>query len=170
MEDNFDLSKLKSKKKRKNSRAKGNAFERKVADMLNKRFSTKEFCRTPGSGAFATSHKNLPEHLKLYGDLITPINFRYVIECKKGYNKENICSFFSKKSEINSFIKQADKESKYSNKPFIIILCQDRQKPICILHKDNVTYINDDYLLYNDKYIITTLENLLMLDNYFFLS
>ena len=59
MEDNYDLSKLKSKKKRKNSRAKGNAFERKIAETLNKRFNTKEFCRTPGSGAFATSHKKL---------------------------------------------------------------------------------------------------------------
>ena len=55
MEDNYDISKLK-KKKKVNSRTKGATFERQIAAMLNKRFDTKEFSRTPGSGAFATTH------------------------------------------------------------------------------------------------------------------
>ena len=55
------------KKKRINSRRKGNAFERKMASQLNERFGTKEFARTPGSGAYATTHQNLPEHLKILG-------------------------------------------------------------------------------------------------------
>ena len=174
MKDNYDLSKLKSKKKpRKNSRAKGNSFERKISKLLNERFSTKEFSRTPGSGAFATSHKNLPSHLKLYGDLITPQDFRYVIECKKGYNQENICSFFSKKSSLKAFIKQALKESKYSNKPYLIIIEQDRKKPICITDVnqiDNVTVLLHNYLIYEDKYLICLLEDFLALPDCFFLS
>ena len=71
-----------SKKKRVNSKRKGSTFERKIAKMLNERFDTKEFSRTPGSGAFATSHRNLPEHLRIQGDLITPSNFPFVVECK----------------------------------------------------------------------------------------
>ena len=53
--------------------------------------------RSPGSGAFSTTHK-LPDHLKFSGDLITPKNFRFIIECKKGYNKENLGSIFNLKS------------------------------------------------------------------------
>ena len=90
MEDNFDISALK-KKKKVNSRAKGSTFERQIAKMFNEKFNTKEFSRTPGSGAFATTH-SLPDHLKIYGDLITPQNFKFCIECKKGYNDINLYS------------------------------------------------------------------------------
>ena len=55
MEDNYDISALK-KKKRKNSRAKGSTFERQIAKLFNDRFNTTEFSRSPGSGAFATTH------------------------------------------------------------------------------------------------------------------
>ena len=48
MKDILDLEKLK-KKKRVNRKAKGGAFERLIANMLNEKFETKEFCRTPGS-------------------------------------------------------------------------------------------------------------------------
>jgi Holliday junction resolvase len=74
MKDNYDISKLNKKKKKVNSRAKGSTFERQIAKILNERFNTSEFSRTPGSGAFATTH-SLPDHLKIYGDLITPQNF-----------------------------------------------------------------------------------------------
>ena len=52
MEDNFDISGLKKKKKI-DSRTKGSSFERQVAKKLNERFNTTEFMRSPGSGAFA---------------------------------------------------------------------------------------------------------------------
>ena len=58
MKDIVNIEKLK-KKKRVNSKAKGGAFERQVANMLNEQFDTKEFCRTPGSGAFATVHRTM---------------------------------------------------------------------------------------------------------------
>ena len=100
MQDNFDLKNLMiSRKKRKNSRTKGNSFERKICSILNEFFETTEFIRSPGSGAFSTTH-NLPEHLKFSGDLITPKSFKFTIECKKGYNKENIGSVFNTKSDL----------------------------------------------------------------------
>ena len=83
MEDNYDISNLKQKKKI-NSRTKGSGFERQICKMFNKRFNTSEFCRSPGSGAFATTH-SLPEHLKIYGDLITPEKFKAL---------NNITAFF----------------------------------------------------------------------------
>ncbi len=99
MEDNYDISPLK-KKKRKNSRAKGSTFERSIAKTLNDRFNTSEFSRSPGSGAFATTH-TLPDHLKIYGDLITPQNFKYCIECKKGYNNQNLYSLYNYRRNKN---------------------------------------------------------------------
>ena len=94
MDDNYELDELLTKPKRKNSRTKGNAFERQIAKALNNRFKTTEFSRSPGSGAFATTH-SLPEHLKIYGDLITPDKFKYCIECKKGYNHLNLYSLYN---------------------------------------------------------------------------
>jgi SPX domain protein involved in polyphosphate accumulation len=168
MEDDFDLTNLK-KKKRVNSRAKGNSFERKVAKILNERFNTKDFSRTPGSGAFATTH-TLPKHLKIYGDLITPEKFRFVIECKKGYNKENLSSLFSKKSEFWKFIKQAEKDSENSGKPFMILLQQDRKEIMCI-RKDCFHVLPPEVIEVKIKnYSIFLLTDFLILDDEYFLD
>jgi len=130
MGDDFDISLLR-KKKKVNSRAKGNRFENKIAKSLNERFNTKEFCRTPGSGAFATTHK-LPEYLKIYGDLITPKDFKYIIECKKGYNEEQISDLLNPKSNISNMIAQASRDSRKCSKHFFLIIGQDRRDPVAI--------------------------------------
>ena len=131
MKDNYDISALK-KKKKVNSRAKGSTFERQIAKILNDRLNTTEFSRTPGSGAFATTH-TLPDHLKIYGDLITPQNFRYCIECKKGYNNQNLYSLFNKSSEFWKFIKQCQKDSNKCSKLPMTIFKQDRQPTLLII-------------------------------------
>ena len=160
MKDNFDLANLKAPKKRINSRSKGSSFERKICNLLNSTFETKEFCRTPGSGAFATTHK-LPEHLKIHGDLITPEKFKFTIECKKGYNKENLSSLFSSNSKLAEFISQAKKDSIKANKPFLIIWQQDRTDILCILDKCFIpTYRDMKYLTYKE-HIIVRLKDML---------
>ena len=131
MKDDYDISPLK-KKKKVNSRAKGSSFERQIAKLLNDRLGTTEFSRTPGSGAFATTH-SLPDHLKIYGDLITPQNFRYCIECKKGYNNQNLYSLFNKSSEFWKFIEQCQKDSDKCNKLPMVIFKQDRQPTLLII-------------------------------------
>jgi Holliday junction resolvase len=143
MEDNYDFSALK-KKKRVNSRAKGSTFERSIAKILNDRFKTTEFSRTPGSGAFATTH-SLPDYLKIYGDLITPLNFRYCIECKKGYNKENLYSLFNYSSDFWKFVEQCEKDSEKCQKIPMVIFKQDRQKTLAIVPY-NIIYISNNYI------------------------
>ena len=133
MKDEFDITPLK-KKKKVNSRAKGNRFENKIAKMLNERFKTKEFCRSPGSGAFATTH-TLPEYLKIYGDLITPERFKYVIEIKKGYNEERVSELLNPKSQIFNMIAQAHRDSKKSSRKFLLIIGQDRRDPMAITNQ-----------------------------------
>jgi len=135
MEDKYDLTSLRKKPKRKNSRTKGNTFERHIAKTLNDRFETTEFSRSPGSGAFATTH-TLPEHLKIYGDLITPQNFKFCIECKKGYNNLNLYSLYNYSSEFWKFIEQCEKDSEKCSKIPMVIFKQDRQPTLVIIPKE----------------------------------
>jgi Holliday junction resolvase len=162
MKDNYDISALK-KKKRVNSRAKGSTFERSIAKLLNDRFNTTEFSRTPGSGAFATTH-SLPAHLQIYGDLITPENFRYCIECKKGYNKENLYSLYNYSSDLWGFIEQCEKDSEKCNKIPMVIFKQDRQPILVIVPYYNMLYDSNKYIEIHKedkRYRICLLEELL---------
>jgi len=173
MDDNFDLDKLREpKRSRINSRTKGNSFERKIAKMLNENFSTDEFNRSPGSGAFATTHK-LPDHLKLFGDLITPKEFRFCIECKKGYNKENLYSLYNYSSNFWGFINQCEKDSGCCNKLPLIIYQQDRQKPLAITRKDTFPHDIQHVLLTNEDgqaYSMCLLEDILELERQWFFN
>jgi hypothetical protein len=170
--DNFDTSPLikRQKKKKINSRTKGNRFENKIAKKLNERFNTEEFCRSPGSGAFATTHK-LPEYLKVYGDLITPKNFKYIIECKKGYNEVKIDDLFNTKSIFSNMIAQASRDSKKSSRKFILIIGQDRRDPVAITNQIGIPAHNKLEGTVGDITIsILKLEDLLSLDDSYFLS
>lgn len=165
MKDNFDVTPLRTAKKKKvNSRAKGNRFENKVAKMLNEKFETDEFCRSPGSGAFATTHK-LPKHLQLHGDLITPEKFKFVIECKKGYNSEGVSELLNPKSNTLSMIAQASRDSTRANKKFLLIVGQDRKDPIVFTNEEPAQN-SSSFLLFegyveDQKIYILRLENLL---------
>ena len=156
MEDNYDLNDLRKKPKRKNSRTKGNTFERQVAKILNDRFKTTEFSRSPGSGAFATTHK-LPDHLKIYGDLITPQKFKFCIECKKGYNNLSLYSLYNYSSGIWNFLEQCEKDSEKCSKIPMVIFKQDRQPTLAIVpsnipFEESIKYIdihkNKTYRIY----------------------
>ena len=151
MDDNYDLSKLRRKPKRKNSRTKGNTFERQVAKLLNDRFKTTEFSRSPGSGAFATTH-SLPDHLKIYGDLITPEKFKFCIECKKGYNNQNLYSLYNYSSDIWKFIEQCEKDSEKCSRIPLVIFKQDRQPTLAIVPTTVVTTEDIKYIeIHNRK-------------------
>lgn len=74
------------------SKTKGNAFENHLAKSLNEMYNTEEFARVPLSGAFmgrsnAAKRKGIAQEAQntLRGDLITPHDFPFVIECKS-YN------------------------------------------------------------------------------------
>ncbi len=151
-----------SKKKRVNSKRKGSNFERKIAKILNERLDTKEFSRTPGSGAFATTHKNLPENLRIQGDLITPTSFPFVVECKNGYDVQ-LDDLFKRKSDFKSFISQAQKDASHANKEWMVIYQKTRRmamvvvgkqydvKPELVLDKSYFIYPLNEFLKLPDK-------------------
>jgi hypothetical protein len=149
IQDDFDLTSLiANKKKRKNS-------------ILNEHFNTTEFMRSPGSGAFSTTH-NLPEHLKFSGDLITPKNFRFIIECKKGYNKENLGSTFNTKSDLLNFIQQADRDARKIQKQFLIVFQQDRKDMLCIFSKNTNLMLADKAALIDNLLLTIGVETYVM--------
>ena len=119
------------KKSRVNSKRKGATFERKIAHMLNERFGTKDFCRTPGSGAFGSTHQ-LPQHLIVHGDLITPKNFKYTIECKNGYSVD-LDDLFKPKSDFFKFIEQAKQDARRAGREWMVIYKKDRRKEIVVV-------------------------------------
>lgn len=160
MEDNFDLSKLK-KKKKVNSNKKGNVFANKIAKLLNERFNTKEFSKTPGSGAYATTH-SLPEHLKIYGDLIVPKDFRFCIECKKGYNKESLYSLLNPKSKVWEWIEQNERDAASASQDSLIIIQQDRQPIIALMRADLIPKNDgDDRKIFFGNFVILPLDAVL---------
>ena len=138
------------KKKRVNSRRKGNAFEREVAKILNTRFNTKDFCRSPGSGAFATTHE-LPQYMKVYGDLITPQNFKFILECKSGYDV-TFEDIFKPKSDFYKFIAQAKRDAEKAEKDWLVVYKKTRRKPFVITSKkyniSPVVSINEESYVY----------------------
>jgi Holliday junction resolvase len=150
-----------SKKKRVNSKRKGSNFERKIAKQLNERFNTKEFSRTPGSGAFATTHKNLPEQLRIQGDLITPVSFPFVVECKNGYDVQ-LDDLFKRKSDFKSFIAQAQNDASHANKEWMVIYQKTRRMALVIVGKP---YQVKPELVLDGEYFIYPLKEFLQLSN-----
>ena len=131
--------------KRINSRTKGQSFERKVASMLNSKFDTDSFSRTPGSGAFATTHK-LPDHLKLYGDLITPQWFAFTIECKSGYEVVDLPSLLRENNQFYEWVFQAKHDAKMANRKPLLIVQHTRRQAYCLL---DTSVEMDDFVLKN---------------------
>ena len=71
------------------SKTKGSAFENDMSKLLNATYGTEQFARTPGSGAWmgrsnSAKKSGVAQEAQdtLRGDLITPKDFPYIIECK----------------------------------------------------------------------------------------
>ena len=71
------------------SKTKGNKFENDMVKLLNEVYNTKEFSRTPNSGAIMGrtnwgKNQGLSENVKrtLGSDLIVPDDFKFAVECK----------------------------------------------------------------------------------------
>ncbi len=156
MKDNYDFSQLK-KPKKVNSKKKGNKFENDVCKILNEHFGVKDFCRTPGSGAYATTHY-IPDYLKIYGDLITPEGFAFVIDTKKGYNDLDLFSIFNDKSSLWGFIEQSERDSIAAKRPFLLIYKQDRRETLVIVRAEHLNKSERHLIFSNDLGILYGLQ------------
>lgn len=135
--------------KRLNSKKKGNKWESDVVKLLKNKFPDKEFARTPGSGAFGTTH-SLPKNLLIYEDIIIPEDFRYLIECKAGYADLHFTDLFDRKSTLINWINKIQYKSNELGRDWLIMYKRNHKEPIVITNrrirqiKNNISfYISD---------------------------
>jgi hypothetical protein len=153
---------------RKNSKKKGSNYESRLCKQLNERFKTENFSKTPGSGAYATTH-SLPDYLKVYGDVITPEGFRFIFDAKKGYNHIGMSDCLDPKSDIRKMLDKVEIDATKAKKSFILVLCQDRRKPVAILSKSVLSPTTTHLATFSfGPYIGILLSDLLSLDDSFF--
>jgi len=164
-----------------NSKAKGDNFERKIANLLSDRFASylkvkKGFLRNLGSGSrFGGKNARVAmmvaDDAKVVGDIVTPKNFKFNIECKFYGNPPSFKSFLEQKiTQWDKWIEQAKLDNKTSGKPYwVVIVKYNLVNPFCILPNT----LNKDFspiLYYKDNMIITLDQFLSKPDDFYFIK
>ena len=181
-DDDFQIEKIleakksSGKKKKVDGRAKGNRTELGLCKLLGDHFGV-DFTKTPGSGALSTVRLDrLPEHAKktLTGDICVPEKFKWVIECKGGYEKEiDLCNVLEGNGSptLDTFIEQSSRDSDFCGRMPIICwkrnrkpwLAMIRLKDLC--HNDDISKLEMEeifsYRLYYRDWLMFSLEELL---------
>lgn len=119
------------------SKAKGSAYEQKIADLLSKEFN-KEFRRVPLSGSI--------DYLK--GDIWTPHDtawWPYCIECKHYKEIEWNNLLTSKTTNIFGFWAQTLREAETMNKKPLLIFRWNRSKDF-VAYADDIKVENFVYI------------------------
>lgn len=154
-----------------NSKNKGNRNENELAKILNERFGNgkKIFSRSPQSGAWGGgSNRELREDmdyqskLTLASDIITPHNFKFIIE-HKAYKQASFWDLFNSSSELNSWVKQVEDDSSWVDKEPMLIVKYNNKKRIVYIKQKIKGYVFE----WNEWYCYW-LDDLLKLDNKFF--
>jgi hypothetical protein len=164
---------LSNRSKRKiNSKKKGNRTELELAKILTKRFK-KGFSRSVGSGNRWSQTAYLPKHAQdvFSSDLITPIEFKFILEVKGGYDGIDLNSILVRgNSDLNKFLVQAFRDAKRCNKKPLLAWKRSR-KPwlIFILKKDLMDHSFTYSLCYN-QWVGVSLDEFIKLDDSFFFS
>lgn len=116
-----------------NGKQKGNSFERKIANRLSERFATalgvtNGFRRNSDSGSFfgggnQTRTQTYNLDYAVFGDLICPANFRYVIECKHYKTAPSWQSFIDGNvKQWDQWLAQNDQDAASAGKPGVLIV------------------------------------------------
>jgi hypothetical protein len=159
------------KKKRVNSKAKGQGNERKVAKLLSDSLAPLTFMRTPGSGAFVGG-KNFAVRGGMFSNTamqtfvgdITPTNeednglqFNFVVECKHYKTPDSFDSLFTGKHSIYGWLTEVSTDCvkigkkgivicKWNGTPFFCAVRPEIELPCPFLtlpSGDKICYLND---------------------------
>lgn len=164
-----------------NSKAKGDNFERKIANLLSDRFASylklkKAFIRNLGSGSrFGGKNAKIAsfvtDEAKQVGDIIVPTNFRFNIECKFYGSPPSLKSITEQKiSQWDKWIEQAKLDNKTSGKEYwVIIMKYNLISPMCILPQTLLKEFSP-IIIYKDNFIVTLDEFLSKPDEFYFIK
>ncbi len=152
------------KPKRVNGKAKGNRTELHLCKFLSDRFG-EEFTRAPGSGAHTSQVKYLPEHAKktLTGDICVPEGFKWVIECKGGYEDEvNLNNVLDGKiPKVEEWIVQTLKDSNYCGRLPIVFWKRNRKPWLAMVQRERLAGITFDHHIVYGDWMWVSLDDLL---------
>ena len=141
-----------NKKKRIQSKKKGNRVELEFSKILNERFNLeKGFIRVPYSGAFSTNNRIYKDTREdalnvLSGDLICPEGFRFSIEIKSRaeFNFWDLLNEDNDHTEILNWIAQSENDSICVNKQPLLLIKINNKKPFAMfpstLYKANMEW------------------------------
>jgi hypothetical protein len=164
------LDKKTGKEKQKvDGKAKGDRTEVNLCKLFSKHFGT-EFTKAPGSGALATIRDKLPEHAKktLTGDLCVPEKFKWVIECKGGYENDiDLANVLEGKGipRLDEFIEQSGRDAGQCGRKPIVCWKRNRKPWLTLLRVEDLKNVavekNFPYRLYYRDWAMFSLEKLL---------
>ena len=161
-----------------NGKQKGNAFKRKIANMLSERFEDytgieKAFRRNPDSGSFFggtnIDRKDIYDtEWAIYGDRICPRNFNFTIECKH-YKKAPLLDRIIKQDvkDWDEWIGQAKQDAEACSKRFIIVLKYNNTEIFTITRRNEVDGRRPS-IIYKDTEIHKFEDVLQSADSFFF--
>lgn len=165
--ENLLEKKAKNKKKKIDSKAKGNRTELQLCKLLTAHFS-EEFSKAPGSGARWSQVSYLPEHAKktLTGDVCVPEKFKWVIESKGGYEGDiDLNALFDGGiTMIDTFIEQSNRDSAYCGRRPMVCWKRSRKPWLIMIQLTDLQQIDEtifSYRIHYREWIIVLLEDLL---------
>jgi len=140
------------------SRNKGNSYEREIAKILQDWWGG-EFSRTPLSGGW---HKKREENKRVRGDLITPEDFPFLVECKKRENW-NLDQILNPKFEPLQWFMKLLEECE-DKEPFLVFSKNRTPNYIMIREIKFYSLIQsfEFFILLKRKYLITTLDEFIL--------
>lgn len=147
-----------------NGKAKGNTFERKIANLLSERFKEKTgldnaFRRNPDSGSFfggqnQSRTEKYDTDYAVFGDLICPKNFNFSIECKNYKTPPSFNAIIKQDcKQLDGWIAQAEQDATNAKKIMALIVKYNNVQEFVVLKGlfgDLKSLIN-----YKDYYIVT---------------
>lgn len=175
-----------------NGKAKGNSFERYVANVFSDRFSSlfkvdKPFRRNVDSGSFygrnnsGRMSESVSEHIHV-SDILSPSGFRFILECKSYKSAPNFFNVVADGSDlINSWISQVSGDvfglnSVLGSKYVPALVMKWNRVPVyvmCPLDCFNGINLFAGHFVYryllDDMWIGLSLDDFLNLDDSFFL-
>lgn len=153
-----------------NSKNKGSNSERELAKILNERFG-EGFKRTPYSGAiFGQSNRHFGNGMSdeqkatLSGDIMTPPDFRFVIE-HKAYKEASFWDLFNTSSDFKKWFIQVSGDAAFVGKEPLLIVKFNNKKRI-VFSKEKIS----GYVFEIDQWYCYWLEEFLKNDTTFFYS
>ena len=115
------------------SRGKGEEFEEAICKTLIRRFSTTEMPRK-----FQRTITNLPEDMKPCGDIAAVKDFRFSVDCRKGYSDGCLNNLFRKGSELGKSWKRAQTRAAKAGLEPMMIWQQDYRDTVAIVDIQHV--------------------------------